>query len=64
VFSLHSCRIVVFHNYVSMVTSFFYQQQWHLIDLSGVCVHDPKLLTKECNGIYTQARSLEVQSAM
>ncbi len=29
-----------------------------------VCVHDPKLLTKECNGIYTQARSLDVQSAM
>lgn len=26
-----------------------------------VCVHDPKLLTKECNGIYTQARTFKVQ---
>lgn len=51
--SLQSHWIFVFHNFISVPTSFFCQQQWHLRDLLAH-VYDPRVLTiEECNGIYT-----------
>jgi hypothetical protein len=51
--SLQSHWIFVFHNFISVPTSFFCQQQWHLRDLLAH-VYFPRVLTiEECNGIYT-----------
>jgi hypothetical protein len=55
--SLQSHWIFVFHNFISVPTSFFCQQQWHLRDLLAH-VYDPRVLTIEIVMGSTQARSL------